>query len=316
MPESEKVMQVINHLRSEIEVLRKEIQLMKTVLEGYLSQLVSISSSMSTALGNIHSKLEDNRRDMAIRLIYLKAMLIAMEYSESSARLKSMEEYLKYLEERLGESEKDFREQYLEIMNAYLQTIDNVFNQFISVSQNEFRLLKMTLAMMEDIRNMYKLLEPEYIDKDIVRLAVETDISKRLETIEKIKRTLSEAATKLSEASTTYERVQSQLLEFAFETTPAGEREIVLFLPVTRVKVLFKGDTDEKLIVDTFGPRFEEGAPLSIEERLVSYVGERVENFPVSFDVENVMRKLSRLKREAKEPDEEAIIEEMIRGVK
>jgi len=314
VPESERVMQAISSLRSEIRELRNEVQRMRSAMEEYLRQLLKISSSMSTTLENINVRLEDNRRDLAIRLIYLKAMLLATEYAESSARLKSMEEYLKYLEERLGESEKIFREQYLEIMNAYLQTIDNVFEQFISISQNEFRLMEMTLSMMEDVRRMYELLEPEYIDEDVVRLAVEADISKRLEALEKIKRVLSEATAKLTEASTAYERVQGQLLKFAFRAAPTEEKGFILFLPVTRVKVLFKGDT-ERLVVDTFGPRFEKNAPLSIEEKLVSYVGDRVEEYPARVNVERVRERLSELKREAREPDEEALVEEMIKGL-
>ncbi|UNQ73384.1 cullin [Infirmifilum sp. NZ] len=315
MSESERIMQAINTMRAEIRELRGEVLTLERALTSYLERLVSISSAMSATLGNIHSRLEENRRDVAIRLIYLKAMLLSMEYLESSTKLKSMEEYLKYVEERLKEAESGFKEHYLEIMRAYLQTVDNVFDQFVSISQDEFRLMDMTLSLMEDIRSMYQLLEPEYVDKDIVRLAVETDISRRIESLEKIKAALSKAKEKLSEASTTYERVSGQLLRFAFKPVSVKERETVLFLPVTRVRVTFKGEREEP-VVETFGPRLDENKPLSIEDRLVSYVSGRLEGFPLKVDTDKIKSKLSALMSEAKEPDEKGVIAKMVEGVR
>ena len=305
----------ISSLRSEIYSLKREIDEMRATLESYLSRLVEISRSMDGKLSDINRSLERNRMDVAVRLIYLKAMFLAMEYMESNAKLKSLREYLDYIEDKLKETSKNFKEHYVEIMEAYLQTVDNVFDQFVKVSQNEFRLLDMTLSMMEDVKAMYELLEPEYVDEDLLRLAVETDIAKRIESLEKIKKALSEASTKLSEASTTYERVHGQLLEYAFASRSFKDEKIIVFLPVTRIKVSFK-DGGEESITDTFGPRFEYNLPLSIEEKLLDYVGDRVEDFPLDIDLGKVREKLRVLEREARDEDEKRLIRRMIEGVR
>ncbi len=315
MSEMSMIREEIRELKRDIYALRRDVGSMASMLERYFIQLIEISSSIDTKLSTIDNTLKINRVDIAARLLYLKAMFLAMEYMESNAKLKSLREYISYIEEKLYEAQKNFMQHYIEIMNAYLETIDNVFNQFINISQNEFRLLDMTLSMIEDVRSIYELLEPEYVDNDLLKLAVKTDIAKRIESLEKIKEALSEASTKLSEASTTYERIHSQLLEYVFTPSLLKDEKLVVFLPVTRIKVVFKNGEEES-VVDTFGPRFKYDLPLSIEEKLLEYVGDKVEDFPLNIDLRKVKEKLRILERETKERDEKNLVKKMIEEVR
>ncbi|RLE80147.1 MAG: hypothetical protein DRJ52_07015 [Thermoprotei archaeon] len=293
-----------------LERLIYEVQITRTNLRSALDNLDSlIRSETNVKLDAILDEVEKTRLDVAARLILFKSALLAIDYLRYDAREKALLEYLSFLESKMKESENILKEKYAEVIKDYLNLIENILDQFMRISSGEFEILQHTLKLEKDVSFLYDLLKPEYVDRDIVDLAMQVDVDKRLKSIQRIKDRLSKAAKMLEEASTSVDRLKKSIADYEFDSIRKVKNKAYLFLPVLRVEVCLDG-RKESIIT---GPVLRKGSISALSTKAAKTVSFFIENFPATITKRELAEIKKRVLKLATSDDEVRLIEEAFR---
>jgi len=295
-------MAAISRLEGKVDSLRGEVDYMRRSLERALSELIEKA-------GEINTNISITRRDISARLLATKLVLTYIDYTTIKSRLLAMKNVREKLRQRMQEVVNIFKEKFSEIMRDYLNAIGDFYNQFVRRVKNDLLLLKELKDNEYYVDEMYRTLEPQYVDPELVDIVINRDIVMRIESLKNATMNLENAASVLEEAS----NVSSNFLKLLqkYEIAAAGPEVQYILLPVVRVEVEFGGEKKSKV----FGPTNSWEKMPKFSERMARYAEQRILDFPSEMTEERLEAVKELLLSLARNDEEKKLIKNMeIRG--
>ena len=301
------IMSRLARIESKVDGLGIEIRALKSDLRTLMGELIRETREINRNLETINSNITETRLDLSARLLMVKALSALLDYADIRSRLDSLKVIKKAMTEKMEEVLRIFREKYGEIMRDYLNAIGDFFNQFVRRARNDLELMRSILRNEERVEALYATLEPEYVDDEILDIAVSRDIAKRIEALKDIKEKLTAAADELEQASKVAENFYNLLLKYEVKgLRPPSDRQLLL-LPVVKVSVRLGEDEFE----DTTGPLLSWETRNALSEQAARYVSESIENYPLPLSDRDAERLKELLLGLAESDDERELLEKV-----
>lgn len=294
--------EAISRLERKVDSLRGEVDYMTRSLERALDKLIEKA-------GEINANISVTRRDISARLLATKLVLTYIDYTAAKSRLLAMKNVQKKLMRRMQEATNIFKEKFGEIMRDYLDSIRDFYIQFTRRVKNDLFLLEWVKNNEFYVEDMYRTLDPQYVDPELLDIVINKDIVMRIKSLKNITKNLEKAADVLEEASNVSSNFQKLLQKYEIAATVPEVQYILL--PVVRVEVEFGGRKKSKV----FGPTNSWEKMPTFTEKMIRYVDQKILDFPseVTREKQEAVKEL--LLSLARNDEEKMLIKNMkIRG--
>ncbi len=297
--------------------MSEEVAKAMSAIEGRLARLIeevrrlrgdvqSLSTAVSVGFEKVSSEVTRTRLDISTRLILASATLSLVSYIAAASRIEALKRVVSSLKDRASEAEKLYRDKIIEILKDYLSAIKHFFGHFTRRAELDFLLMREALNLEKVVRSLYERLKPEYVDAELVELAVDEDTERRALALKEIGESLGEVSSLLQEASTLKDSFQKLCEKYAIDGI-ADEEGVLLFLPTLKLEVRLDGRAYTQLLA----PCEEWGKRTTLSERISSYAASAAEWRPVEVTPSHIREAKSILRGLARSKDEEKLVEEM-----
>lgn len=268
-----------------------------------IGKLVEISKDTNQNVQRLREEVKRTRLDLAVRLHLLSIVMGLLDYVSVSSKLETLRGVRNELQARLSKARELYVEKLREIIRDYMSAVDNFLSHFLGRARGDLDLIRATASKDEVVREMYRLLDPERFDPEVVKLALEYDTAERARDVRGIFEVLTDASGYLERASRLEEDFRRLLSKYEADLSS----EAMLFIPVIRVEAQLDGTLLERICAPAFS--WEKVPELS--KRAAKYSAELLKSYPVAITREQVARVKQLLVDLAKSDDERRLIEEM-----
>jgi hypothetical protein len=259
-----------------------------------LEEVARLQRELISRVGGLHQELQRARRE-------LLATMIASEYARVVARKLSLRSQLNYLSRKFEEVSELFYDRYRTLVVEYLKNIRDYLRQFLDMAEPEFSVLRKVASCVKSSESFAELVEPTWIDEELVEVVVGADLKARVEDMKQLVSSMEELYRKLS--------TQAELRKSVFEVierhslpTQLAKPGTVLYLPVLVVEV----EVDGRKLSWTQTP-FDSKAPLALA--LASEAYNLREKHAIKLGAEEKEKIVAKLATMAKDPEERKLIE-------
>jgi len=260
-----------------------------------LEEVARLQRELISRVGGLHQELQKTRRE-------LLATIIASEIARVFARKLSLRSQLNYLSRKFEEVSEIFYDRYRTLVIEYLKNIRDYLRQFLDMAEPEFSVLRKVAGYAKNSDSFAELVEPTWIDEELVEVVVGADLRARVEDMKQLVSSMEELYRKLS-AQAELRKSVFKVLEKHSLPTQLAKPGTILYLPILVVEV----EVDGRKLSLTQTP-FDSKAPLALA--LASEAYNRREKHTMKLGAgerEKIVAKLSTL---AKDPEERKLIEE------
>lgn len=292
---SEKIEELARYLSSidrKMEQLREENRELRRTLE----RLVKISES-------IDRNIQRTRVDLAARLHLTSVVMALLDYVSVASKLETLMSIESKLRERLKEVRELYSNKIREIMRDYVDTISDFFGHFIRRARVDLDLIGEVLSKDKVLREVYEILDPNFLDPELVKIALENDTIERMKDARRTFEILTEASKLLEDASKLEENFKGMLARYEVRLPS----DVTLFVPIIGVEAQLDG----KNLMSIRGPAESwETVPL-FSKRAAEYASRFIGSYPIMLTPEQVSRIKQLLLNLARDEDEKKLIERM-----